>query len=328
MTAVVHLVWGPLGPAPLREFLASYRRHPAGAGHELVVLLNGVRGDQRPALDAELEGVAHRLLTLEQPVQDLAAYAHAARRLEHQRLCFLNSYSVILAVDWLAKLEHALDQERTGLVGATGSWASVRSATLNAWFMPNAYRGVVPGRRIAREQLRAIELELTAIERARSGEQIEPGARPASSLVGAVLAALRTLPAVPTQLLRFEGFPAPHLRTNAFMAERATLTSLRFGSVARKTDAYLLESGRHSLTRQVHALGLRTLVVARDGCFYDHQDWPSSHTLWQGDQEGLLVADNQTRMYANGPIERRRLLSAFAWGRRADPLPRSARAVA
>jgi hypothetical protein len=312
MTAVVHLVWGPLGPAPLREFLASYRRHPAGAEHELVVLLNGVTGDQRPALDAELEGVPHRLLTLEEPVQDLAAYAHAARCLEHERLCFLNSYSVILAGDWLAKLEGALGQDRAGLVGATGSWASARSATLNALFLPNPYRGVVPGRRVAREQLLAIELE-------RSGEQIEPSARPARSAIGSILATLRTLPPMPAQLLRFEGFPAHHLRTNAFMGERATLMGLQLGAVARKMDAYALESGRHSLTRQVHARGLRTLVVARDGSFYDHQDWPRSRTLWQGDQEGLLIADNQTRMYTNGAIERRRLLSAFAWGRSADP---------
>ncbi len=42
MIAVVHLVWGPLGAGPLQEFLASYKRHPAGAEHELVVLLNNV----------------------------------------------------------------------------------------------------------------------------------------------------------------------------------------------------------------------------------------------------------------------------------------------
>jgi hypothetical protein len=126
---------------------------------------------------------------------------------------------------------------------------------------------------------------------------------------------------MPEQLLRFESFPAHHVRTNAFMIERATLTALRIGRLNRKMDAYLLESGRRSLTRQVQRLGLRTLVVARDGAFYDHEDWPRSLTLWQGDQEGLMIADNQTRTYANGGIERRSLLSAFAWGGLADPSP-------
>ena len=68
-------------------------------------------------------------------------------------------------------------------------------------------------------------------------------------------------------------------------------------------------------------MGMRTLVVARDGAFYDHPEWPVSRTFWQGDQQGLLVADNQTRSYANGSYDRRRLLSAFAWGPEAAPTP-------
>jgi hypothetical protein len=312
LTAVVHLVWGPLGPLPLREFVASYRRFDAGAEHELVILLNGVEEQQRPAFEAELSGLTHRILSVERPVQDLAAYLEAARRLEHERMCFLNSYSVILTDDWLSNLDRALSEPRAGLVGATGSWASVRSATLNALFLPNPYRGVVPERSVARTALLAIELE-------RGGEHLEADSQPKRSLIGSALATLRTFPPMPEQLLRFESFPAHHLRTNAFMIERATLTALRIGRIDRKMSAYLLESGRHSLTRQVQGLGLRTLVVARDGAFYDHDDWWRSRTLWQGDQEGLMIADNQTRIYANGGIDRRRLLSAFAWGVRADP---------
>ncbi len=63
------------------------------------------------------------------------------------------------------------------------------------------------------------------------------------------------------------------------------------------------------------------LVADRDGAVYDQEQWPLSRTLWQRDQEGLMVADNQTRSYAHGDMERRRLLSAFAWGRQADPRP-------
>jgi hypothetical protein len=277
-----------------------------------VVLFNGVSAEQRPMLQAELEGVEHRPLTLPAPVQDLAAYLRAAEELEHERLCFLNSYSVILAADWLAKLNHGLDEPAAGLVAATGSWASVRSAVANGLFLPNPYRGVVPGRSVAREQLIAMELEL-------SGQDVGADEPPSRSLMASVRATLKTLPPVPEQLLRFEGFPAPHLRTNAFMADGARLRALRAGRIVRKMDAYLLESGHSSFTRQIHALGLRALVVDRDGACYDHEDWPDSRTLWQGDQEGLLIADNQTRIYAHGGMDRRGLLSAFAWGRRADP---------
>jgi hypothetical protein len=310
--AVAHLVWGPLGPAPLRDFLTSYRRYSAGVEHELIVLLNGVSDQQRTVLLGELEGVEHRLLALPEPVQDLAAYRQAAERLEHERVCFLNSYSAILAPDWLAKLAHALDQPAAGLVAATGSWASVRSAILNALFLPNPYRGVVPGRSVAREQLAAIELEL-------DGEEVDAQAPPRRSLMTSVLATLRTLPAMPEQLLRFDGFPAAHLRTNAFMTDRAMFLGLRTGRIAGKMDAYRLESGHRSFTRQIRDRGLRALVVDRHGVFYDHEAWPESRTLWQGDQEGLLIADNQTRVYANGGMDRRRVLSTFAWGRQADP---------
>jgi hypothetical protein len=129
MIGLVHLVWAPLGPEPLREFLRSYRAHPAGAEHELVIALNGARpggaGDaSREALLAELQGTEHRLIVLEQPLLDLAAYAAAARRLEHPQLCLVNSYSVVLADGWLGRLSEALEEPGVGLVGTSGSWES------------------------------------------------------------------------------------------------------------------------------------------------------------------------------------------------------------
>ena len=91
---------------------------------------------------------------------------------------------------------------------------------------------------------------------------------------------------MPEQLLRFAPFPAYHVRTNAFMLDRATFARLRLRPLVRKMDAYLLESGRASFTSQVQSMGLRTLVVARDGSFYDHPDWYAAETFWQGQQRG------------------------------------------
>ncbi|MGH2865042.1 MAG: hypothetical protein ACRDJX_07300 [Solirubrobacteraceae bacterium] len=313
MIAVVHLVWGPYGAAPLRRFLSSYRQHPAGVEHELIVLFNGVDRSQRDSLAAELDGVEYRMFELDEPVQDLAAYARAATLLQHERVCFLNSHSVFLVSGWLLTMAQALDQSGAGLVGATGSWASVHSAVLNSFLLPNPYRGVVPKRKIARVQLLELELE-------REGMDTSPATvREQSSLGRSIRSTLKGLPGMPRQLLRFEHFPAHHVRTNAFMLERSLLADLRIGPLRSKVEAYEFESGRHSITRQVQSRGLRTLVVARDGAVYDQDRWPLSNTLWQGDQEGLLIADNQTRSYANGGIDRRRLLSSFAWGAQAAP---------
>jgi hypothetical protein len=127
---VVHLVWAPLGVEPVRAFLGSYREREAGAEHELVIVLNGIGapdgGGQafRSQLLGALDGTPHRLLELEQPVLDLAAYGRAAVRIDHDRLCFLNSYSVILADGWLSMLDAALAAPGVGIAGATGSWES------------------------------------------------------------------------------------------------------------------------------------------------------------------------------------------------------------
>src|SRR5438309_3733454 len=95
-----------------------------------------------------------------EPVQDLAAYAHAASRLQGERVCFLNSHSVILAPDWLASLAAGLEQPEVGLAGATGSWQSLRSLALNLLFLPNPYRSVMPARKVFFEQFQALEREL------------------------------------------------------------------------------------------------------------------------------------------------------------------------
>ena len=103
------------------------------------------------------------------------------------------------------------------------------------------------------------------------------------------------------------------------MVRRELFQQAQVGAVGRKMNAYALESGRNSLTRQFSDMGLRAVVVDRDGALYREEGWAQSHTLWQADQEKLLIADNQTRIYANGSLDRRRLLSALAWGSQADP---------
>ena len=38
---LMHLVWAPLGPGVLADFLGAYRDRRLGSEHDLVVLLNG-----------------------------------------------------------------------------------------------------------------------------------------------------------------------------------------------------------------------------------------------------------------------------------------------
>jgi hypothetical protein len=267
MIGLVHLVWAPLGPEPLRNFLRSYHAHPAGAGHELAIVLNGAGpegpadGAARETLLVELEGSGHTLIELERPVLDLAAYGQAARRLTHDRLCFLNSYSVVLVDGWLGLLADALKEPDIGLVGASASWES-------------------------------------------QAEWVRGPARHWPQQLAGLPSARRDYPR----------FPNAHIRTSAFMLDRLALVEMGLDQAADKRATYLLESGRQSITRRVQERGLRATVVGRDGQVYGVEAWPDSHTFRSGEQENLLVADNQTEDYRTASPHRRRRFSRDSWG--------------
>jgi hypothetical protein len=125
---VVHLVWAPLGAEALRRFVGSYRAHPAGAEHRLVVVFKGF-GDAGPTAEhrAALDGVAHEALHYDLPTLDLPAYAWCAETLDAAHLCFLNSESTVLADGWLAALLDPLRDPGVGATGATGSYESPHS---------------------------------------------------------------------------------------------------------------------------------------------------------------------------------------------------------
>jgi hypothetical protein len=294
---VVHLVRARNGLEPLHTFLDTYRRHEAGIDHELVLLLKGF-GDEAAAADhvRAARDLHPRTIHVSDAGFDLDAYATAAQRLNRTRYCFLNSFSRVLADRWLASLA-AAHAEGAGLVGASGSWASMLSYSLFHLGLPSAYRATLGPRTEAIAQFEALDHD-------RTGARFTGGPRQR-------LGRLRVLL---DMSVGFERFPAPHVRTNAFLIGHEMLGELVLADARRKVDAHRLESGRRSITRQVQALGRRAVVVNRAARAYEWPDWPASETFWRGDQAGLLVADGQTDDYMRADPRRRRLLSSFAWG--------------
>jgi hypothetical protein len=128
-TAVVFLVRGRDAgyAASYRRFLDSYRTHPAGLPHDLVLLCKGFADPADQArVEADFAGLASRTLTVGDEGFDLGAYREAARRLDHARVLFLNGWSEILSEDWLLKLTLNLDRPGIGLVGCTGCYEVLR----------------------------------------------------------------------------------------------------------------------------------------------------------------------------------------------------------
>lgn len=133
-----------------------------------------------------------------------------------------------------------------------------------------------------------------------------------AGMLGVAKAVLVGLPL----LSLFPAFPNAHLRTNGFLINRLTFLSMRPLIVRTKLDAWLFESGRYSMTRQVMKRGKEVLVVGRDGVAFQPVHWDSSQTFWQGSQDNLLIQDNRTVAYEKADERFRAVKSIAAWGPR------------
>ena len=103
----------------------------------------------------------------------------------------------------------------------------------------------------------------------------------------------------------------PHVRNNAFCIRRTLYLEITKG--ASKKDAASLQADRvRSITRAVKKRGLSARIVGRTKD-HDLREARDSHTFWWGEQNELLVADDQTDDYTNGSPEHRAFLRSAGW---------------
>jgi len=115
--------------------------------------------------------------------------------------------------------------------------------------------------------------------------------------------------------LGFPKFPNPHIRTTACMLDRKLYLDATHGkSFEDKMKTYLFESGHQSLTRIVKKLGLRAVIVGRNGRGYNEKHWAISGTFRQGDQSNLLIGDRHTRGFNESSWTDKCKLTNSAWG--------------
>jgi hypothetical protein len=295
--AVVHLARKKNGLAPFQQFLKSFRAHDAGVRHDLVIMFKGF-DSVSAEFESVLQGVPHRRLLVSDRGFDINAYFEAVKQLDYPAFCFLNSYSRVLVDGWLEKLHSALLSGGVGLVGATGSYQSIAGGYTR---YERTVAGLAPAARAWHRIRRAL------------------GDRRPHALSQRALRMMLRLLGVWRPARDFAPFPNYHLRTNAFMASRATLGRVNLRPLRMKHSAYKFESGKEGLTSQVRNLGLQVLVVGRDGEAYEPERWHLSNTFWQSREENLLVADNQTELYLSGDAKSRAELAHYAWGDYARP---------
>lgn len=293
---VVYLCRHKEGKAAVRRFLDSLCRFSAGAEYELHVIFKGFPDQYALNETRSLFGsIPLNAIEIDDEGYDIDAYLKAARQCSNRCLIFLNTFSEILAPDWLGHFSQAINQPNVGVVGATGSWQArttgyeVRLVLILRW-IASLFKGSSP-----------THLDPTA----GSGE-------PRSATQEVLRYALAPATYI-KDLLNYPRYPNPHIRTNAFMIRRGVFLSLSFPALGTKEGAYRFESGRRSMTNQIMARGLRPLIVAKGGKTCDVDQWQGSAVFWAGEQQNLLVSDNRTRAYAEGSPEIRTFLENMAW---------------
>jgi hypothetical protein len=109
--------------------------------------------------------------------------------------------------------------------------------------------------------------------------------------------------------------PNPHIRTNGFFIGRnlflQMVDSLNFTT---KESTLEFESGDGSITNRLIEMGYRTLLVGKDGVAYKKEEWVHSGTFALGEQENLLISDNQTSKYKHRNAFQRVRFTYAAWG--------------
>jgi hypothetical protein len=298
---VVYLYRFAEGEGPVRRFLETYRNHPAGADHDLHVVLKGFPDSDSAARGRALfENIPFDSVEHADIEYDVGSYRYAATVVPNRRLLFLNTFSQILADHWLAHFDRALDLPGIGIAGATGSWLA-NTAPYEA-----AIKFVLDKMRGSKAQW---QLDAPGEERQHIAYPAQHGSE----------GLLRQYLSAPADYLRkfyaYGRYPNPHIRTNAFMMERDRFLSLQFPRLATKSDAHKFESGRRSMTKQLLRQKLAAVVVDKNGKVYGVSEWKSSATFWSDEQANLIIADNRTSEYAAADRSLRQRLEKRAWVR-------------
>lgn len=342
--ALFYLARKAEGFAAFRNFAASYRENPAGCEHALVVIYKGFDDSEMGAARAEFADIPHREVRISDDGFDIGAYLQAAAQTNAEYACFINTHSRILSPSWLKHLHDAIIVPDVGLAGAFASYESLFDSlalinkavwlagvrrvsyddqlfqhfrTVLELYAPNWPKMKSSLAKMSRErELR--ESGLTREERITLWQTIRrrySEIRTAKSEEKWSAFWQKKLSADECNfLVGYPRFPNPHIRSNGFVIRRTLLLKL-FPKVApTKEAAYAFESGRDNLSVQVMRMGLRLALVDRYGRIYDPGQWPNSKTFRLGNQEDLMISDNQTRRFEEMSEPERATHVMMSWG--------------
>lgn len=334
---VVYLAWAGLGCDMFRRFLATYQRHPAGREHDLAVIYAGFNGRQA-LMEAHIvfRDIPHLAVDFTDVKLDIGYYLETSRRLPHEYLCFLNTYTELKTPNWLAHLYAHAERAGVGIVGATASYESLYSSVgllhKVGWVCDASGNAVTE---------RVASYYGFVIKHSRATAVVQREAPPPPGMLNrwrdrtahivqqraidlgfeGYWADLTSPKGALADYRRFPAFPNPHIRSNGFMLRRDRLAAFDPAKIQTKLDACGFESGFDGLTAQLRQVGLAAVVVSKDGKGYDVDEWARSRTFRLFDQSSLILTDNRSREFEQMSEAERAVHARMTWGDYLGPAP-------
>lgn len=327
--AVVYLARLKEGFQSFEAFAETYRLHPAGQAHDLVIICKGFsKPGEFAAVSAIFTGIPHKIISMPDDIGlDIHAYREAARKVSSEYICCLNTFTLLRTDNWLQKLWTNISKPGVGMVGATGSFESLYTSYKVIQFV--AWASPQPTTRFDRHSAVHFAWLLNgwAPHTIRASKSVKHRVR---RLAGDILRNRSSLSQLQDQMPRLWAdqlshngglrefrdvphFPNPHIRSNAFMVRKADLLSVSMDGPG-KFACCNFESGREGLSLSLLNRGLQLLVVGADGVGYPMEQWPTCGAFRSGTQSNLLAADNQTRTFNDLSPGDRLTHEIFTWG--------------
>ena len=276
---VVHLIREINGINPFKKFLNSYLKYKAGIDHNLLLVFK--TNKKNPKIENYknlVKGIQHQFLIIKDNNFDLGAYYLATLQTNYKYYCFLNSFSQIKTDEWLLKMYQYISKPNVGLVGSTGSFASITPRFKKDYLKyPNKFF-----KNLFNKKYFLVNI---------------------------------TIIFFPIVRYFYNYFPNPHIRTNAFIVSREVFLKLKIKRIFFKFQAWYFESGRNNLTKIVEKMNLKVLVVDKNGNFFEKEKWFLSKTFRSYQQKNLMISDNQTIKFELTSFENKLKDTENTWGR-------------
>lgn len=279
MISVIYLFYTPYGLEHFNCFIESYSKFSSNVKHQLVIALKGCNHNDEIVTHCKKifddKKIEPQFLFVPNLGFDINAYQYILNQINTTYAICFNTKSIILHENWLDIYQEHCN-EKLGIIAATASFQSHLSTVLNE---ENWFYN--------------FEKKLT--------ENLKKY--------------LLLLKANTVWRFYYKKFPNPHVRTNAFLVNKAIFLSLDIKNpLTSKRKAYVLESGFYSITNQLLQKKLIVGIIDKNGKFFDVKNANLSNTFWKNNQEDLLIEDNQTALYRNASNSEKKELSLLAWG--------------